>query len=179
MLAAGAPAGADVKRAEDLHITMNVLQVPRKRSVRDLVERLERIEYPSFPIKLVGVDSFYRIPRKGQDTHVVWLRPDGDSSWAIRALHARIVMGLRPLGYNVGQLALTPHMTVLNYPFRAAAEPLENFIKDNNRLRLPSWQCDRFYLYRSMMRDNPRHPLNNNGVGSKYEILGSFPLLKS
>jgi 2'-5' RNA ligase len=175
-LAASAPEEAEVKRPDDLHITLNYLQIPRKRPRSDLIERLEKIDAPAFPVRLVGVDTFFRIPRKAVNTHVVWLRPDGESGLAIRDLHARILLSLRSVGYNVGNTNVTPHMTALNYPFHAAAEPLRDFVRDHNRLRLPVWDCDRFHLCRTMHNTDPRHPDNNGGRGSKYEIIRTFML---
>lgn len=174
-LAAAAPQGAEVKKAADLHITLNFLQVPRKRSFADLVDRLAAIEAPAFKIKLLGMDSFYRIPRRNVNDHVVWLRPDGASGWAIRDLHARILLGLRPVGYHVGQNEVTPHMTALNYPFHAAAEPLRDYINAHNSVRMPTWQCNEFHLCRRIPLADPRHPVKTGG-GSKYEILGTFKL---
>lgn len=175
-VAAGAPESAEIKRADDLHITLNYLQIPRARPKRDLIERLAQIEFPAFDIHVTGLDSFYRIPRKNLNTHVIWGRPDGLSSWNIRDLHAKILLALRPVGYNVGQLDMTPHMTLMKYPYNGDAEGLHAFLEENHKLRLPKWNCDRFYLGKTMMRDNPKHPDNNGGVGSKYEVIGTFPL---
>lgn len=177
-VAAKAPADADVKRVEDLHITLNYLRRPRSRPKSELVERLSRIEFPAFDMKLTDIDSFFRIPRQNMDSHVLWLRPDAAAAWKIRDLHARIHLSLRPVGFNVGLASMTPHMTALKYPFRAASEPLEQFIAEHAKLRMPKWPVDRFYLCRTIPRTDDRHPVNNDNRGSKYEIIAEFPLIK-
>lgn len=175
-VAAKAPEGADVKRPEDLHITLNYLRRPRARPKSELVERLSRIEFPSFDLTLTDIDSFFRIPRKELNSHVLWLRPDAAAAWKIRDLHARIHMSLRPVGFNVGQASMTPHMTALKYPFNGASGPLEQFIAQHAKLRMPKWTVDRFYLCRTMARTDERHPANNGDHGSKYEIIAEFAL---
>ena len=175
-LAAAAPDGADVKRAEDLHITLNYLRRPRSQPKRELVERLSRIEFPSFDVKLTDVDTFFRIPRRSMNSHVLWMRPDPAGAWRIRELHARIHLSLRPAGFNVGEASMTPHMTALKYPFSAQAEPLMQFITDHSKLKMPKWHVDRFYLCRTLFNTDPRHPVNNEGKGSKYEIVAEFAL---
>lgn len=175
-VAAKAPAAAEVKRAEDLHITLNYLRRPRARPKAELVERLSRIEFPAFDLTLTDIDSFFRIPRKDMNSHVLWLRPDAAAAWKIRDLHARIHLSLRPVGFNVGQASMTPHMTALKYPFSGAAEPLEQFIAEHAKLRMPKWTVDRFYLCRTLPRADERHPVNNGNRGSKYEIVAEFAL---
>jgi 2'-5' RNA ligase len=175
-VAAAAPAGADVKRAEDLHITLNYLRRPRSRPKRELVERLSRIEFPAFDLTLKDMESFYRIPRKDMNSHVIWMRPDAAGGWKIRDLHARIHLSLRPVGFNVGEASMTPHMTALKFPFSAHAAPLEKFIADHAKLRMPKWHVDRFYLCRTLPRTHADHPDNNSGRGSKYQIVAEFPL---
>lgn len=175
-IAAAAPADADVKRAEDLHITLNYLRRPRARPKRELVERLARIEFPAFDLRLTDIDSFYRIPRRNMNDHVLWMRPDAAAGWKIRELHARIHLSLRPVGFNVGEASMTPHMTALKYPFAAAVEPLEQFIRGHAKLRMPSWHVDRFYLCQTLSRAHAQHPENNGGRGSKYQIVAEFPL---
>ncbi len=170
-----APEGADVKRAEDLHISLNFLVKPRRQPARDLQERLRRIEFPAFDLKMTGMDSFFRIPRRDLNTHVVWMRPDGLSAWHVMDLRAKILLSLRPAGYPVGSTAMTPHMTALKYPFHAAAGPLEDFLAAHDSLNMPAWHCDEFFLARTKTKDDPSHP-DNGGTGSKYDIIERFPL---
>jgi 2'-5' RNA ligase len=175
-VAAKAPGQAEVSRAEDLHITLNYLRRPRARPKIELIERLSRIEFPAFDLTLTDIDSFFRIPRKEHNAHVLWLRPDAMAAWKIRDLHARIHMSLRPVGFNVGQASMTPHMTALRYPFNGAAEQLEQFIAEHAKLRMPKWTVDRFYLCRKLPRTDIRHPLNNGDRGSQFEVVAEFAL---
>lgn len=175
-VAAYAPEDAEVTRYQDLHVTMNELQIPKKRSIRDLIARLKKVDYPAFEARIIGADVFNRVPSAKNQHHVAWLNPDGLSSWHIQELHKKILLSLRPAGYPVGRMDIRPHMTCLKMDFNADIEGMEQFLDRCSVHDFPSWNVDRFYLLRKHKAVHPRHPENNNGAGAKYEIISTFPL---
>ncbi|GEM_PF-3384255 len=177
-VAARAPEGViSVQREDDLHITLNQFKMPRKGSKTLVSAKLATIEFPPFDIRITDADVFYRSPPQ-HESHVAWLRPDGLSSFDIQDLHARIHLLLRGNGYTAGpaEMEFRPHMTLLHHSFNAAARSFRSFLKQAAGHNYPVWPVDRFFFAKKLFMDHPKHPANNGDKGSKYEIIGTFPL---
>jgi len=188
------PPSCEVIAPTNYHFTMNELQVPRKRSLRDLVERLGRVDFESFDVKISDADMFERMPRQNVLGNIAWLRPSGISSRAIQKLHQRIHMSLRPVGYPVGRAELRPHMTCLKLPFnndaRADEAKIEDWMRRVEAQDMPTWRVDKFHLIRSYYNGNrPAHEAQkvslpfsaqsdagDVGADSRFQVVATFNL---
>ena len=174
-----APPGGRTVRPEDFHITLNEIQIPRKSSMKKLLKRIEKVSFPAFDIKFTDVDSFLYTKNgrlKNRFSHVAWLRPDGKSSFDVQALHEKLYEALLPEGFVFEDPDMRPHMTCLYYDEDKDSQALKKFFEECSTLNMPTWRCDKIYLTKKKRLSDPTHPDNNDGKGSRYEIVASFDL---
>lgn len=172
-----APPDASVQKAEDLHVTLlSGLRIPRKKPNKDLLQRIENIQFPAFDVRFTDADSFNEPPGRNNKHTVVWLRPDGLSSFRLQELHNKVAGILSKAGYNMGTLPYRPHMTFLRQPLPGDTAGLEDFLKKSRKVRYPVLRADTLTLTRKLHYSEPAHPEQNDGQGSKYEVVAAFPL---
>lgn len=176
-VAAYAPEHSVAQPEADLHITLTSLQMPKKKSAADLLERLKQVKFPAFDIRITDVDTFNRPPEPHGRSKAAWFRPDGVSSNEIQELNNQILSILRPAGYPVGQADIRPHMTVLRYDFYAGASAIRGFLEKCAEHNYPDWTVDRFYLTRKRPQGEGAEEGGSDEDG-KFEIVASFPLLR-
>lgn len=146
--ASDVPPDAKPNDVQNRHITLTYLKATRRHQIKGIVRKLEALEFPAFDIRLTGTDAFFRPPHE-EESHVVWLRPDGFSGHKIQELRAEIYKALCPDGIDVGRTNIRPHMTLFRYPHSAEQGGLDDFLRKNADLHLPVWHCREFFLAES------------------------------
>jgi 2'-5' RNA ligase len=143
-----------------------------------LLAALATVRHDPFDAQFTGLAYFLRDPHARSRTaqNVLWARPDHAADNQMRSLHYKISRALADNHLDYGIKDITPHLTVAKVPANDN-RLIEAFAAahDGQGVTAP-WRCDRFGVYETLDRADPRHPANNGGRGTRYVRVAEFIL---
>ncbi|MBU0858315.1 MAG: RNA 2',3'-cyclic phosphodiesterase [Alphaproteobacteria bacterium] len=172
------PAHWDWKRHKDLHISLAFPGPLNQTQLKKLINVLSKVEHKAFPLNFSGLDCFMRDPfnrKQASSLHVLWARPETRADAHLRSLHAEIIDHLKRHKFAAGRRDIVPHLTVAKVPAHDH-NLVSHFAAAHAHKPTPSFQCDRFGIYETLEKNDPRHPDHNNGQGSRYVKVAEFIL---
>jgi 2'-5' RNA ligase len=171
------PAHWDWKNHKDFHISLAFPGALNQAQLQKLINVLSTVEHKAFPLNFSGLDCFMRDPfnRKKGTLHVLWARPETSADAHLRSLHAAIITHLKAHKFAVGRRDIIPHLTVAKVPANDNSL-VSHFAAAHAHKSTASFHCDRFGIYETLEKNDPRHPDHNNGQGSRYLKVAEFIL---
>ena len=172
------PAEWDWKGQEDFHISLAFPGMLGEGQLSRLLTALANVRHEPFDAQFTGLAYFLRDPHARSRTaqNVLWARPDHAADNQLRSLHYKISRALADNQLDYGIKDITPHLTVAKVPANDNSL-IESFAAAHNGHAVtPSWRCDRFGVYETLDRADPRHPANNGGRGTRYVRVAEFIL---
>lgn len=172
------PAGWDWKGQEDYHISLAFPGMLNDAQLIRLLAALASVQHDSFDAQFTGLAYFLRDPHARSRTaqNVLWARPDHTTDNQLRSLHFKIARVLAENHLDYGIKDITPHLTLAKVPANDN-HLIESFAAAHDGHGVtPLWRCDRFGVYETLDRSDPRHPANNAGRGTRYVRVAEFTL---
>ena len=171
------PGHWDWKGEADYHISLAFPGLLDDAQVEKLVNVLRDVRHQPFDLAFTGLSTFIkdRAIRSRRDLNVLWARPETSADTQLRALQRKIAQHMARHSFHYGARNITPHLTVAKVPANDN-DIVSTFAAAHDGLRTPSWRCDHFALYETLEKGDPRHPVNNNGQGSRYIKVAEFAL---
>ena len=171
------PAHWDWKGRPDYHISLAFPGLLDDAQVEKLVGVLRDVRHDSFDLSFTGLATFIkdRAIRSRRELNVLWAQPETTADAQLRALQRKIAQHMARNGFHYGARNITPHLTVAKVPANDN-DLVSTFAAAHDGLRTPSWRCDHFALYETLEKSDPRHPVNNDGRGTRYIKVAAFTL---
>ncbi|MFB2551392.1 RNA 2',3'-cyclic phosphodiesterase [Ensifer soli] len=140
LLRGGLP-GARWIDVENYHITLRFIGDVDGRTADEVVDRLDRIERPEFPLQLNGIGAF-----GSKKPHSVWAGVSAHPE--IFALQAEIERICQRLGLAPDPRKFTPHVTLAR--LRASrVEDVVSYLSGRGNFQTPTFTVSRFVLLSS------------------------------
>lgn len=168
----------DWKSPEDYHVSLALPGVLGEAQAQRLIAALQTVRHAPFELQFSGLAFFLKDPhaRSRVAQNVLWARPDHAADKQMRSLHNKIVRALADNNFSYGIYDITPHLTVAKVPANDNSL-IEAFAHAHDTAGVTEvWRCDRFGLYETLERSDPRHPSQNGGRGSRYRRVAEFTL---
>ena len=173
------PSQWEWKTPDDYHISFAFPGRLTDAQVEKLISALKEIEHESFALSFEGLSFHLKDPAKRQSrNNVLWARPDSQGDNELRDLIHKVVEKLTKKKFRHGVHNISPHLTVARPP-PEAGDLTKAFAKAHGKIDEKLWKLDRFYLCETLSRDDPDHPVNNDGQGSRYKKIAEFRLQPS
>lgn len=172
------PADWDWKGHGDFHISLAFPGVLDDRRLAQLIAVLDNVRHEPFTAEFSGLAYFLKDPhaRSRAAQNVLWARPAHGADNQLRSLHYKIAHALKDAKFEYGISDITPHLTVAKVPANDNSL-VEKFAAAHDAHGVTGgWHCDRFGLYETIPRTDPRHPANNGGQGTRYIRVAEFIL---
>lgn len=172
------PAAWDWKGHEDYHISLAFPGMLGEAQLARLLAAMATVRHAPFDVQFTGLAYFLRDPHARSRTaqNVLWARPDHAADNQMRSLHYKISRVLADHHLEYGLKDITPHLTVAKVPANDN-RLIEAFAAAHDgHGATGAWRCDRFGVYETLDRMDPRHPANNGGRGTCYVRVAEFIL---
>lgn len=172
------PAAWDWKGHDDFHISLAFPGLLNEAQLTRLLTALATVQHDAFDAQFTGLAYFLRDPhaRGRVGVNVLWARPDHTADNQLRSLHYKIAKALADNHLDYGIKDITPHLTVAKVPANDNSL-IQAFAAAHDGLGVTGvWRCDRFGVYETLERTDPRHPANNGGRGTRYVRVAEFML---
>ncbi|MEL7691358.1 RNA 2',3'-cyclic phosphodiesterase [Citromicrobium bathyomarinum] len=150
--------GARWQFDEQLHLTLRFAGEVDARTADDLANALSQVSVEPFALAIRGVGTF---ETKGRVTSL-WAGVAPCEPLAI--LQRRVERACQRAGLAPVTRKFVPHITLART--NASTGPIGGWLADHERLALPEWEVERFWLYQSRL----------DAGGAQYEPLLAFPL---
>lgn len=144
---------------ENLHLTLRFIGEIDEGVAHDVVDALDRITAPGFPLTLAGAGHF----ESGRKVRSLWVGIERND--ALVLLQTRIESALKRAGLPPDARRFTPHVTLARLN-NGAREPVARWLAANSLFRALPFTVERFALYSSFLGRS----------GSIYRIEETFPL---
>jgi 2'-5' RNA ligase len=144
----------------NLHVTLRFIGEVDEGQAADIDLALARIKAPRFPLGIAGMGVF------GADERPHLLYAGLDRSEPLLRLHDRVEGALMRLQLPPEPRRYMPHVTLASLR-QPRPEEVRRFVAENNLLRLPPFEVDRFELIASYLTKS----------GSIYEDVAAYKLL--
>lgn len=164
-------------KKDNLHISLAFPGYLLNDDLDRLKGALGKVTHRAFDISLRGLGFFLdnKNKVKKQQEHVLWMRPDFRSDNELKTLHREIIGLMKDAGFNYGRDDFSPHMTLAKIE-RNEIDLMKDFASSASDAKTRSWRCGSIALYESFSKNDDKHPVNNNGKGSKYKKIAEFKL---
>ncbi|MFA5083178.1 MAG: RNA 2',3'-cyclic phosphodiesterase, partial [Hydrogenophilaceae bacterium] len=149
-------------RPETIHLTLVFIGDLVRDRIPELIERLNRIEAPSFRVDFDRADCWHH-------NHIVYLAPSQPPE-ALFSLVMQLESALDELAIPFDRRPYKPHVTLIRKAECPKANPAGGRVSDSPEwgdIRPIMWSAERFVLVESV----------SIPVGVRYDKLGSFGLL--
>lgn len=177
-LRAKGPSHWDWKGQDDYHISLAFPGLLNETQLARLLTALATVRHEPFDAQFTGLAYFLRDPHARNRTaqNVLWARPDHAADNQLRSLHFKIARALASHHLDFGIKDITPHLTVAKVPANDNSL-IESFAAAHDAHAVTNkWRCDRFGVYETLDKSDPRHPAHNGGRGTRYVRVAEFML---
>ena len=178
VLRAKGPSHWDWKGHDDYHISLAFPGLLGEAQLARLLAALATVQHEPFDAQFTGLAYFLRDPHARNRTaqNVLWARPDHMADNQLRSLHFKIAYALAAHHLDFGIKDITPHLTVAKVPANDNSL-IESFAAAHDGHGVTgTWRCDRFGVYETLDKSDPRHPAQNGGRGTRYVRVAEFML---
>lgn len=166
-----------LRHAGDYHISVAFPGRLTHSDVQAIKAAMDKIDVEAFKMQLEGLMWFPREQNRRRDNnHVIWTSPDNIAQNSIREIFLMTKKHLREAGYEAHNEDKTPHVTIAYWPVSLSTMAKDFLNEAQGDVKTGEWEVDGIGLYRIRQHDDPNHPANNEGEGSRYQLVHEVKL---